>query len=75
VTDQRVAIITGASQGIGAALVDAYRGLGYAVVANSRSIQPSADAGVATVRVTSRIPRPPRRSSPPRSSASDGWTR
>jgi NAD(P)-dependent dehydrogenase (short-subunit alcohol dehydrogenase family) len=48
-TDQKVAIITGASQGIGAALVDAYRGLGYAVVANSRSITPSADARVATV--------------------------
>jgi NAD(P)-dependent dehydrogenase (short-subunit alcohol dehydrogenase family) len=49
VTDQKVAIITGASQGIGAALVDAYRGLGYAVVANARSITPSADAGVAAV--------------------------
>jgi NAD(P)-dependent dehydrogenase (short-subunit alcohol dehydrogenase family) len=49
VTDSKVAIITGASQGIGAALVDAYRGLGYAVVANSRSITPSADAGVAAV--------------------------
>ncbi|MGB9223729.1 SDR family NAD(P)-dependent oxidoreductase [Mycobacterium sp.] len=48
-TDSRVAIITGASQGIGAALVDAYRGLGYAVVANSRSIQPTADADVAAV--------------------------
>ena len=35
---QKVAIITGASQGIGAALVTAYRKLGYAVVANSRSI-------------------------------------
>jgi NAD(P)-dependent dehydrogenase (short-subunit alcohol dehydrogenase family) len=48
-TDQKVAIITGASQGIGAAVVETYRGLGYAVVANSRSIQPSADAGVAAV--------------------------
>jgi NAD(P)-dependent dehydrogenase (short-subunit alcohol dehydrogenase family) len=46
---QKVAIITGASQGFGAALVDAYRGLNYAVVANSRSITPSADPGVATV--------------------------
>ncbi|MFD6448797.1 SDR family NAD(P)-dependent oxidoreductase [Promicromonospora sp. NPDC060204] len=34
----KVAVITGASQGIGAGLVDAYRQLGYAVVANSRSI-------------------------------------
>lgn len=35
---RKVAVITGASQGIGAGLVDAYRQLGYAVVANSRSI-------------------------------------
>jgi len=46
---QKVVIITGASQGFGAAFVDAYRGLNYAVVANSRSITPSADPGVATV--------------------------
>jgi len=38
---QRVAIITGASQGIGASLVSAYRKLGYAVVANSRTITES----------------------------------
>ena len=37
---QKVAVITGASQGIGAGLVDAYRKLGYAVVANSRTIAP-----------------------------------
>ena len=47
--NQKVAIITGASQGMGAALVDAYRGLNYAVVANSRSIAPTDDPGVATV--------------------------
>ena len=47
--NQKVAIITGASQRIGAALVDAYRGLDYAVVANSRSIGPTDDPGVATV--------------------------
>ncbi len=35
---QRVAIITGASRGIGAGLVAAYRKLGYAVVATSRSV-------------------------------------
>jgi len=40
---QKVAIVTGASQGIGAALVPAYRKLGYAVVATSRSIGPSDD--------------------------------
>ncbi|HEV3169284.1 MAG TPA: hypothetical protein VGZ32_03055 [Actinocrinis sp.] len=32
-TGQKVAVITGASQGIGAGLVNAYRKLGYAVVA------------------------------------------
>ena len=35
---QRVAIITGASQGIGAGLVAGFRGAGYSVVGNSRSI-------------------------------------
>jgi NAD(P)-dependent dehydrogenase (short-subunit alcohol dehydrogenase family) len=47
--DTRVAVITGASQGLGAALVKAYRGAGYRVVANSRSIRPSEDAELATV--------------------------
>ncbi|MEU9987661.1 SDR family oxidoreductase [Streptomyces sp. NPDC048045] len=46
---QKVAIITGASQGIGAALVDAYRKLGHAVVATSRTIAPAEDAGLLTV--------------------------
>ena len=46
---QKVAVITGASQGIGAALVRAYRQRGYAVVANSRSIEPSNDDGVLAV--------------------------
>jgi NAD(P)-dependent dehydrogenase (short-subunit alcohol dehydrogenase family) len=47
--NEKVAVITGASQGIGAALVQAYRKLGWAVVANSRSIPASDDAGVVTV--------------------------
>ena len=46
---QKVAVITGASQGIGAALVEAYRALGYCVVANSRTIGPSTDDGVLVV--------------------------
>ncbi|MEU7790449.1 SDR family oxidoreductase [Amycolatopsis sp. NPDC049159] len=46
---RKVAVVTGASQGIGAALVESYRKLGYAVVANSRSITPSGDAGILAV--------------------------
>ncbi|MCX5054383.1 MULTISPECIES: SDR family NAD(P)-dependent oxidoreductase [unclassified Streptomyces] len=50
VTMSKVAIITGASQGIGAALVEGYRKLGHAVVATSRTIAPVDDAGVLTVQ-------------------------
>jgi NAD(P)-dependent dehydrogenase (short-subunit alcohol dehydrogenase family) len=39
--EQKVAVITGASQGIGAALVKAYRDRNYRVVATSRSIKPA----------------------------------
>jgi NAD(P)-dependent dehydrogenase (short-subunit alcohol dehydrogenase family) len=39
---EKVAIITGASRGIGAGLVDAYRKHGYRVLANSRTITVSA---------------------------------
>jgi NAD(P)-dependent dehydrogenase (short-subunit alcohol dehydrogenase family) len=46
---QSVVVITGASQGIGAGLVAGYRGLGYAVVANSRTIAPSDDPMVLAV--------------------------
>ncbi|MFF2996206.1 SDR family NAD(P)-dependent oxidoreductase [Streptomyces sp. NPDC057950] len=48
--DQKVAVVTGASQGLGAAIADAYRKLGYAVVATSRTIAPSNDAGILTVQ-------------------------
>lgn len=48
-TEQKVAIITGASQGIGAALVKAYRDRNYRVVATSRSIEPSNDDAILTV--------------------------
>ncbi|MFI5633706.1 SDR family NAD(P)-dependent oxidoreductase [Streptomyces sp. NPDC051664] len=47
---QKVAVITGASQGIGAGLVDAYRNLGYGVVATSRTVAESQDADVVTVQ-------------------------
>jgi len=48
-TAQKVAIVTGASQGIGAALVTAYRKLGYRVVAVSRTIQKSDEPEVLTI--------------------------
>ncbi|MFF8918875.1 SDR family NAD(P)-dependent oxidoreductase [Streptomyces sp. NPDC015032] len=47
--EQKVAVVTGASRGIGAALVGAYRKLGHNVVATSRGITPSADGGILTV--------------------------
>jgi NAD(P)-dependent dehydrogenase (short-subunit alcohol dehydrogenase family) len=47
--EQKVAIITGASQGIGEGLVRAYRDRNYRVVANSRSIKPSTDPDIVTV--------------------------
>jgi NAD(P)-dependent dehydrogenase (short-subunit alcohol dehydrogenase family) len=46
---QRVAVITGASQGIGAGLVGAYRKLGYGVVGTSRSFHSSDDPEVLAV--------------------------
>ncbi|MFF3272540.1 SDR family NAD(P)-dependent oxidoreductase [Streptomyces chrestomyceticus] len=46
----KVAVITGASQGIGACLVNAYRRLGYAVVATSRTIPEAEEPDVHTVR-------------------------
>jgi NAD(P)-dependent dehydrogenase (short-subunit alcohol dehydrogenase family) len=49
VQDRKVAIITGGSHGIGAGLVAAYRGRGWAVVANSRTIKPSGDRDVLAV--------------------------
>ena len=47
--DQKVAVITGGSRGIGAALVAAYRLRGWAVVANAQTIEPSADPLVLNV--------------------------
>ena len=48
-TDRRVAIITGASQGIGADLVAGYRGRGWAVVASALTIKPSGEPDLLTV--------------------------
>src|SRR5579871_1217580 len=48
-SEQKVAVITGASQGIGAALVKAYRSRGYRIVAIARSIKQSGDADILAV--------------------------
>src|SRR3954447_7636235 len=48
-TQRKVAVITGASQGIGAGLVGGFLDRGYRVVANSRSIKPAASADVVAV--------------------------
>jgi NAD(P)-dependent dehydrogenase (short-subunit alcohol dehydrogenase family) len=46
---QKVAIITGGSQGIGASLVAAYRRQGWNVVATARTMKPAEDPGLLTV--------------------------
>jgi NAD(P)-dependent dehydrogenase (short-subunit alcohol dehydrogenase family) len=46
----KVAIITGASQGIGAGLVAGFRGAGYAVVGTSRSIRSSDEPDLLSVQ-------------------------
>ena len=47
--ERKVAVITGASQGIGAALVEAFRARNYRVVATARFVKPSSDADVLVV--------------------------
>jgi NAD(P)-dependent dehydrogenase (short-subunit alcohol dehydrogenase family) len=46
---QKVVVVTGASQGIGAAVVKAFRNLDYRIVATSRSIKPSDDENILTI--------------------------
>jgi NAD(P)-dependent dehydrogenase (short-subunit alcohol dehydrogenase family) len=48
-SERKVAVITGASRGIGASLLQAYRKIGYRVVANSRTIGTSDDEAILTV--------------------------
>ena len=48
-TAHKVAIITGASRGVGAGLAAAYRRRGWAVTASARRIRPSGDEGLLTV--------------------------
>ena len=47
--EQKVVIITGASQGIGAGLVRAYRDRNYGVIASSRSMKASSDPDILAV--------------------------
>jgi NAD(P)-dependent dehydrogenase (short-subunit alcohol dehydrogenase family) len=54
--DQKVAVITGGSRGIGAALVAAYRQRGWAVVANAQTMEPSADPLVLNVAGDITVP-------------------
>ena len=46
---QKVVIVTGASQGMGAEVVKAFRKLDYRVIATSRTIKPSDDPNIFTV--------------------------
>ncbi|PRX21167.1 NAD(P)-dependent dehydrogenase (short-subunit alcohol dehydrogenase family) [Paraburkholderia sp. BL18I3N2] len=48
-TSQKVVVVTGASRGMGATIVRAFRELDCAVVATSRSIEPSDDANLLAV--------------------------
>jgi len=48
-TSQKVVVVTGASQGIGAEVVKAFRKLDYRIVATARSIKPSEDPNILTV--------------------------
>lgn len=49
-SEKKVAVVTGASQGIGEALVKAYREHGYRVVATARSIGPTSDPDILAVQ-------------------------
>jgi len=57
-TDSKVAIVTGASQGIGASLVLSFRERGYRVIANSRSIKPAAFADPEVLELAGDIADP-----------------
>lgn len=48
-TNQKVVIVTGASQGIGAGIVEGFRQCGHRVVATSRTIKESADPDLVTI--------------------------
>jgi NAD(P)-dependent dehydrogenase (short-subunit alcohol dehydrogenase family) len=48
-TSSKVIVVTGASQGIGAEVVKAFRKLDYRIVATARTIKPSDDPGILAV--------------------------
>lgn len=48
-SSQKVVVVTGASQGVGAAVVKIFRDLDYRIVATSRSIKPSDDENILTI--------------------------
>ncbi|MDB5789328.1 SDR family oxidoreductase [Caballeronia mineralivorans] len=48
-TSQKVIVVTGASQGIGAEVVKAFRKLDYRIIAIARSIKPSDDVNILTI--------------------------
>jgi NAD(P)-dependent dehydrogenase (short-subunit alcohol dehydrogenase family) len=48
-TSQKVVVVTGASQGIGAEVVKAFRKLDYRIVATSRTIKPSGDPNILAI--------------------------
>jgi NAD(P)-dependent dehydrogenase (short-subunit alcohol dehydrogenase family) len=54
--EQKVALITGASQGIGAGLVKGFLDRGYRVAANSRTIKPSGSPDLLTVAGDIAVP-------------------
>jgi NAD(P)-dependent dehydrogenase (short-subunit alcohol dehydrogenase family) len=49
-TEPKVVVVTGASQGIGAGIVQAFRDRNYLIVATSRSIKPAADKDIVAVQ-------------------------
>lgn len=55
-TERKVVVITGASQGIGASLVKAFRDLNYRVIANSRSISDEGDDNILAVSGDISVP-------------------
>ena len=56
--ERKVLVVTGSSQGLGAAFVKSYRERGWRVVGNAREIKPSDDADLnATVNPDPGLPR------------------